>query len=429
MAAIDNNHHDVRFYLTDLMGARVTWRGKKIGSLADLIIVEGPAGGPAGGNFPEVTKLFVGRPFGDTPLLIPWSFVKVIQEDEVVVAIDEIKKFERSGGTAEIMLKDHILDKKVLDIEGREVEVVYDIKLVLRNGKLLVTDANISKYRLVRRLGLKWFANVLYAARPKEKDKKIPWEFVQPLPTSMSSFRGDVKLKVLKEKLDDIHPADLADIIEELDPDQRLAVFNELPAARASDTLEEIDPSVQRDMVAALNKEKVSDLINKMTPGQAADVLSVLPFDEARDILGRLPPEGARKIKAILEKQEEKAINYTTDKIIRLVPGLTVGQALTEYYSLARGKDIIMYLYIVENGRLNGVADLKELLRASESARLAEVMIPNVVTLSVGSTLKDAYAMFTHYDFRALPVVGKENELLGVVPYRDVMNLKHRFWE
>ena len=127
----------------------------------------------------------------------------------------------------------------MLDIEDNEVEVVYDIRMTYTNGALFVTDVDLSRYGLLRRLGLKWLADLIY--RPKEKGNPdiISWKYIQTLPENIDSFKGNVKLTVLKERLHDIDPVDLADIIEELDPSQRAAVFHELNVEHASDTLEE----------------------------------------------------------------------------------------------------------------------------------------------------------------------------------------------
>jgi Mg/Co/Ni transporter MgtE len=239
-----------------------------------------------------------------------------------------------------------------------------------------------------------------------------------------------VKLKVLKETLADIHPVDLADILEELDHDQRVMIFSSLSNEHASDTLEEIEPIVQRDIIASLSKEKVVQLINDMTPGQAADILSVLPHAEAQVILTAVSPDNAKKINAILEKQEEKVIHYTTQKILKFPPETTVEYVQNDYPRHARDKDVIMYVYVTgEQDVLLGVIDLKELLKADDKALLKDIMVESVISLSTESTLKEASQNFARYDFRAIPVTDEQNRLVGVIPYRDVMNLTHHFLE
>jgi Mg/Co/Ni transporter MgtE len=167
-----------------------------------------------------------------------------------------------------------------------------------------------------------------------------------------------------------------------------------------------------------------------MTPGQAADILAVLPSSEAQIILEALNAETAKKIQSIVSKQEEKVLHYTTQKILKFSPDTIVEYVQNDYPRHARGKDVIMYVYVVDGeDTLLGVIDLKELLRADDRALLKDIMIENVISLNTESTLKEASQSFARYDFRALPVTDEKNRLVGVIPYRDVMNLTHHFLE
>jgi Mg/Co/Ni transporter MgtE len=187
---------------------------------------------------------------------------------------------------------------------------------------------------------------------------------------------------------------------------------------------------VQRDLISSLSKEKVVQLINDMTPGQAADILSVLPYSEAHVILEALNKENAKKIQSIIGKQEEKVIHYTTQKILKFSPDITVEYVQNDYPRHARDKDVIMYIYVVDaQDTLLGVIDLKELLQADDRALLKDIMVENVISLNTESTLKEASQSFARYDFRALPVTDEKNRIVGVIPYRDVMNLTHHFLE
>jgi magnesium transporter len=413
--------HD--YLMSTLLGARVYNREKKIGRLSDLMIIET-------GKLPEVKNIIITRPFGDPSLLVSWDRVKVLEPGRCVIDLEDVKKYEAAPPEDAILLFDHILNKKVLDTEDAEVEVVYDIYLVNRNEKLYVTEVDTSKSARLRRLGLGFLSGLFYPQEDPRDSGKISWMYVQPLPPQISSFRGDVKLNILKEKLADIHPVDLADILEELDHDQRVMVFSSLEQEQASDTLEEVEPHVQRDIISSLTTEQVVRLINDMTPGQAADILSVLPTTDAHDILALLNRENTKKIQSIIEKQEEKVIHYTTQKILKFLPETTVGYIENDYPRHARGKDVIMYIYVVDpQDILLGVIDLKDLLQADDKALLKDIMIENVITLSTKSNLKEASQQFARYDFRALPVTDDQNHLLGVIPYRDVMNLTHHFVE
>ena len=156
-----------------------------------------------------------------------------------------------------------------------------------------------------------------------------------------------MKLKVLKEKLTDIHPVDLADILEELDHNQRLAIFNELDTEQASDTLEEVEPRVQRDLISSIKKESTAELINDMTPAQAADILAILPAAEADDILTLIDKETAEKIQKFLEKHDEKIMNFATSHLLELSSRNDCGKSSSEFHNAAKDKDVIMYIYVV----------------------------------------------------------------------------------
>jgi magnesium transporter len=409
------------FFLSELVKNPVMRQEKKIGRLADYIIVDRD-------KVAEVTHICVNRPFGQPSLVIPWEKVKSLTDSEIIVDIESLDQYAVSIPEGSVLLKDFILDKKVLDVEGREVEVVYDVKMALRNNKLYVVNVDLSKYGLLRRIGLKWVANFIYSLAERFRKQMVSWDYVQTLPEQISSFKGNLKLKVLKEQLSDMPPVDLADILEELDVDQRLAIFDGLEPSHASDTLEELDPKAQRELIVSLEKDKVAKLINEMTPGQAADILSILPWWEMRTILKLLNKENAVKIEGILEKQEEKIIDFAATNFLKFPPDNTVLQTRQEYQDVAKGKEVIMYLYIIEEqGKLLGIIDLKELLLAEDNALLKDIMATKIVSLNPESTLKQASELFTRYGFRALPLLDAEDKMLGVVPYRDVMNLKHVF--
>jgi magnesium transporter len=426
---LENNYsknqvkREEEYFLSELIGLKVHRDGKKVGSLSDFIIVET-------GKIPEVTHVVITRSFGYPSLLVPMNKVLSFSRKEIDLQIESIDLYEGSPAETAFLLKDHILDKKVLDIEDKEVEIVYDIRLVFRNGKLYVTDVDVSRYGLLRRIGLKSISNLIHNLNPEREEQMISWTYVQPLPSPMGSFKGNVKLKVLMEALSEIHPVDLADILEELDNEQRVMIFSELETEQASDTLEEIDPHVQRELVSSLKRERVVQLIDEMTRGQAADILSVLPASDAEEIIQALDKENVKKIRAILEKQEETITDYATSAYIRFPPEMTAEQAINQYAAVAKGKDVIMYLYVVDKeDHLLGVIDIKELLQAEDTKKLEEIMVFDYISLSPDSTLKDARHMFDRYDFRSLPITGEGNQMLGVVPYRDVMNLTHHFIE
>ena len=378
---------------------------------------------------PVVTHFYISLPSG-AKALIPWEEFETISPKEIKVVAGDIACFEGEPDGKMVLLKDFILDKKAIDMDGREVVVVYDIKLVLENNRLCVSDVDLTRYGLLRRMGLIGLAKVIYNLADSIREKRIPWTYIQPLPEDINSFHGDLQFKVLKEKLADLHPVDLADILEEMDPSQRVEIFKELDPGHASDTLEEIDPSVQRDLVESLKVDKVAQLIDQMTTGQAKDVLSILSASEASEILKLLDPENAGKIRAIVEHHEENILDLATQEYVAFPPDYTVERAEDEYRTAAKGKDVVMYVYVVDReNRLLGVIDIRELLQGEDHALLRDIMVDKYISLEPESALKEAYETFARYDYRALPITDERDKSLGVVTYRDVVNLKHRFVE
>ncbi|MHB8668282.1 MAG: magnesium transporter MgtE N-terminal domain-containing protein [Burkholderiales bacterium] len=405
------------FFLGEILGRRVYLKSERIGRLDDLVIVET-------GRIPEVTHLIVSRSFGYPSLLLPWDRIALISNTEIVADVLKAAEFEKLPPAGSILLKDHILDKKILDMDDHEVEVVYDVKLVLQNGKLYASEVDFSRYRLLRRLGLKKLANFMVA---HNEMATVSWMYVQPLPEHIGSFSGSVKLKVLKEKLHDIHPVDLADILEELDSQQRMAVFSELEPEHASDTLEEVEPRVQRELISAMKREAAARLINEMSPAQAADILAILPTVEADEILKLIDKDSAPMVQQIIEGHDENVLLFATQQYVKMPESARAREALSDYREIARKMDVTMYIYVAdEKNTLRGVVDLRQLIVAEPEQMIGEIMTDNVIALSPDDTLQDAVDMIGRYGLRAIPVTDNDERLLGVVTFDDIKGLKPR---
>ncbi len=412
------------FNLSAVVRIPVIAKGERVGILDEFVIVDRD-------KYAEVTHLSISRPFGRPRLVVPWEKVTSFDDDKVVLEIDAVESYADAFPPSALLLKDYILDKKVLDQKGLELAVVYDIEMALIDNKLLVVNVDLSTAALLRRMRLGWLAKFFAKPAAKGNGDRVPWSYVAPLPETLGSFTGSVKLKVLRAQLSEIPPVDLADVLEELGHGPRMAIFAELDIEKASDTLEALDPKVQREMIASLDKEKAAQLINEMTPGQAADLLAVLPWWDVQALTQLFADkEKAAKIAAILEKQDERVIHFVTSGFLRFAPDKTVAQTRAEFARAAKRNVEITYIYVIDEGdRLLGVVDSKALLMAEETARLREIMSTKVVTLSPQSTLRNASELFARYLFRAFPVIDEGGKILGVLPYRDVVALRHRYVE
>lgn len=406
------------FFLSEIIGRRVYRHSERVGRLQDLVIVET-------GKLPEVSQLLVKRPYGRPALLIPWDKVVVVSTNEIAIDIDKLEAYQQAPAPGAILLRDYILDKRILDMDGHEVEVVYDVKLAFQSGKLYASEVDFSRHRLLRRLGLRHLAN--FIAQQRGSDSTVSWMYVQPLPDDLGSFSGSVKLNVLKSKVHEIHPVDLADILEELDSGQREALFNQLEPEHASETLEEIEPRVQRELMANMRHDRAARLIGEMSPAQAADILAILPASDADGILELMDADDATKVRRIVEYHDENVLLFATQECIRVPPESVVQLVLSGYRELARDKDVLTYMYVVDPGdHLLGVVGLRELVAAEPNQTLGELMTEQLITLRPDETLRDAVHAISRYGFRAVPIVGEDKQLLGVVSDHDVRGLKPR---
>jgi CBS domain-containing protein/sporulation protein YlmC with PRC-barrel domain len=405
------------FYLSEFIGRRVYLTSKKIGKLKDLVIQE------HSGKIPEVTHLLVHRPYGDSPLLLPWDTISQISNTEIISDINDPDEHKLNPEESYIFLKDYILDKKILDMEDHEVEVVYDVKLICQSGRLFASEVDFNRFRILRRMGMKKLADLL--ARYTE-DSSISWIYVQSLPETIDSFKGNVKLNILKENISDIHPVDLADILEELDRGQRMAVFNALDPELASDTLEEVEPRVQRELIGSMEKDKAAELLNEMSPAKAADILSSLPTSDAEEIIELVDQESKAKVQQIIEQDDENIMLYVTQDVMKRSPDTLAKEIINNYHDIAANMDVIMYVYVMENDLVRGVVDLRDLLNASTEETLSEIMTDNLITLNPDDTLSDAIELFSRYTFRAIPVVDENDRLLGVVSLHHIKGVKPR---
>ncbi len=293
-----------------------------------------------------------------------------------------------------------------------------------RNERLFVSEVDFNRFRILRRMGFKKLAN--YLARYKE-GSSISWLYVQPLPETIGSFEGNVKLNVLKENINDIHPVDLADILEELEGNQRLAVFNEIEPELASDTLEEVEPRVQRELIRSMEKVRAAGLINEMSPAQVAGILSILPASDADEIIEFVDSENKQRVQQIIDQHDENIMLYSTQKVIKRPVETIVKDVIGNYRAVACDMDVIMYVYVVDTqNTLQGVVDIRELIEADPEQTLGEIMTDSLITLNPDDTLHDAVDMFFRYSFRAIPITDDNDYLLGVVSFHDIKGIKPR---
>ncbi len=400
-----------RFYfLNDLVGTRVSAASKKIGKLADLVI----AGTTA---VPVVTHIVVGRPFGTPTLYVPWEDLASFSDDGIILSKPDLQGYVAEPRAGAILLNDYVKDKKVLDISNREVEIVYDIRLTLRGTKLYVSDVDLSRPSFLSRIGLGALAVRSRAAGGNPR--LVSWTLVQPL-ENLSSFSGDIHLRILKERLSELPPMDLADVLEVMDQEERVQVFHSLDNEKAAAVLDEIEPRVQREILAETSAERVEQIFAHLSPAEIAEIVAILPRDGSRHILEALKGDVAPKVHQLLTEYEAPVTAIAVHRLLLLPGELTVEEAFKRFRLQAPLCDVTMYVYVIGmDHELRGVVDINELLQADPRSRLEQIMTRTVVTLSPSSLRDEAEVLFRKYHFRAIPIVDRSRHVVGAVREKD----------
>lgn len=400
--------------LSEIVNKKVqTKSGVMIGKLKDLAFKDDP-------HYAEVTSVIVERSLGRPPLNVPWSNVIDVTTEKTIVQDPPEGKYPEIKHTEEQpLLRDKVLDKRVLDIEGFDVEVVYDIQLLLVKDKLFVVAADVDRHAMLRRLGFRRLAKSMHEIS-SDKDV-IPWRYVQALPTDLTATKGDVKLTITREGLKDIHPEDLADILEELSHEERIHIFSALDSEVAADALEATEPRVQREILASTSTERAAQIFAHLSPVQIADIIAILPHDDSAEFLKILKGDVGSKVHQLLSEHDVPASVLAMHCFLGFAGDLTVEEAFTRFREEARGCDVTMYIYVVDSDQcLRGVIDINELLQADPKSKLEHIMTRNVVAVAPTTMRGEVEALFLKYHFRAIPIVDESKKIVGVIREKDV---------
>jgi flagellar motility protein MotE (MotC chaperone)/sporulation protein YlmC with PRC-barrel domain len=391
-------------------------QGIPIGRLEDLVV-------SALGVRPQVTK-FCLRRLDKEEWILPWDTVAELPSDPRT----PIRLRRGAADLApvplrpdEMRLGKNVLDKKVVDTARKKVVRVNDIELEEQGGRLQVTGVEGGIRGLLRNVRSELLAERLAGLFGVHLPREVvSWEVVEPLETELTR----AKRQAVYTKLAKLHPADIADILEELNPSERAAVLAALDEETAAEAITEAEPEVQASVVQMMEPEKAADILEEMEPDEAADVLSDLPETKAEELLETMQPEEAQEVEELLEHEEDTAGGLMTTEHVAFPPTLSVAEAIQRIRDEAKEAETIYYVYVTDpRERLLGVLSLRELIQADPGQRLEQLMHPEVISVRAETGLREVAELLTKYNLLALPVVGGEGEMLGIVTVDDVLNL------
>jgi CBS domain-containing protein/sporulation protein YlmC with PRC-barrel domain len=396
-------------YLSDIIGRPVIdLDGKSVGKLADVIV-------RAWAEFPHPLIEAVAVGMKDGTHYLPFAAVAALFSPVIPLKyrMEEIPSFDLKED--DILLSRNVLDKQIIDTDGARVVRVNDVELVRVNGTIYVSNVDVSWLGLIRRLGLVRLAHFLAS---HSKQKGISWDDVELMRRDQS-----MKLRVPAERLHELHPADLAEIVSDLNRLESGQLLESLDVQHLADTLEEVEPEFQAELVEHMSDERVADVLEEMGPDEAADLLADLPKERKEDLLALMEKDDADDVRKLLAYPENSAGGIMTTEYAAIQPNLTASEAIKSLRSMADEVETMFYVYVVdEEEHLLGALSLNNLIFASPGQMVSDFMTERVITVNLTDDQETVAQTVAKYDLVAVPVVDDQNHLHGIVTADDALD-------
>jgi CBS domain-containing protein len=396
-------------YLSQVLGRPIRdLEGLRVATVKDVIVRLGE------GDHPPVTGL-VAR-YRRRDFFLPRWRVADFNEHGVRLNSDilDLRPFGRR--VSEVLLARDVLDKQLIDVDGKRVVRVNDVQIIEAAGDWRVTGADVSLQGLWRRLAPAGFVGT---RRPVEV---LDWADVGYLATDAAT----VQLKSSSDKLARLHPVEIARLAEALSYHHGSEVVESLDDETAAETLEEMPPERQAKILGDMDQERAADILEWMSPDEAADVLGDLPEEKAEELLGLMEDQEQADVAELLPYEDDTAGGLMTTEFVTLPRQLTVGEALARLREMAETPNMIYYLYVVEeedSWQLAGVIALRSLILADPSMPLEEVMRREFQRAEPEEPAKEVAHRIAEYNLLALPVVDEGGDILGIITVDDAMEI------
>jgi magnesium transporter len=365
------------------------------------------------------------------PPLVNGSFVNVGNDEQLFVRWDQVLELDTDGDhmrlnvarerlsptslrSDEIALVDAVLDNQVLDMRSRTFVRVQDVTLTPRGGDLAVTGVDASSGAVMRRIGLGFLSRRL----PHREGDFVPWQEVNLISLRLSRLNFIDAFAELTE----LHPADLADIVSQVGPRERMAVLGALNTQLAADTLQEMEPELCTAAILEMSAERAVAVLAEIDPDEAADMLADLPRDVTDTLLAGLPARDAAALRNLASHREHSAGALMTTDFITMPTRITAAQALGRIRAERPEDEALSVIFLVdESAALAGAVTLRDLVLADPDESLTTLMDDEVVRVTADAEEEEVGRLMTRYDLLALPVVDEEGRIIGIVTLDDAL--------
>jgi magnesium transporter len=402
---------ETTFYLSRVLGKKVfTKAGNLIGTLADIAV-----------NFeaamPQVAALILKS--GHKEVIADYINFSVTEEkgQYSFQCTDLIICSSLPENT--LMLKKYVLDRQLVDINGRKLVRVNDLRLAVMSAGTFLVAVDVGFEGFMRRLGvakpLKSLLGLFNIAMP---GKFILWDEVE----TVDIGHAGIKLNKPYSKLETLHVSDLADILEDMDIKMQAEVFSSLDDEKAADVLEELETEAQITVLESLSVEKAADLLEMMPADEVADILEEMEEEKAEELLLEMERESSDEIRELMEYEDNEVGSIMTTDFIAYKVSMTVSDVITELRRLKPEPSSIYYLYIVdEKERLTATVSLRDLVVSEPDTKIDEIMNTKMIYVKDTDEIEEIGDIISKYNLLAVPVVDKDMELLGMVVIDDIV--------
>jgi magnesium transporter len=399
-------------YYSEMQGRAVYDSDKcLLGSLADLVFVDGE-------QYAGITHLvYKGR--DGYKRKVAFSFVReLIEGTKKIGHALEINLTMREEDITQFFLKpsdllvSEIMDKQVVDVNGAKIVRVNDVLLGKVGTKFCVVAVAVGKRSLFRRMGLGSLVGRQFT------EHVIPWESVEALEPKLHGLH----LKVQRDRVADLHPEDIADVMEDLSHKERALIFRSLNKKKAAEALLGSEPDVQESVLKNLKMERIKDLLEEIPSDQAADILSMMNKSKSDKLLSTMRPETCSKIKSILHYPPESAAAIMGTSFISVPEEYTAQQTIDLLRKIAPSSESIYHIYVIDaEGRLLGFLSIRRLIIAPPESRMSDIMKKDVIYVKMSTPQEDIAKAMAKYDIFVVPVVNGDSVLKGIVTADDVL--------
>lgn len=396
-------------YLSQVLGRPIRdLEGERVATVKDVIVRLGEE------DHPPVTGL-VAR-YRRRDFFVPRWHITELSEQGARLSTDilDLRPFGRRGG--EVLLARDVLDKQLIDVDGKRVVRVNDVQIIRAAGDWRVTGADVSLQGLWRRLAPAGFIGA------RKTVEVIDWADVGYL----ASDAATVQLKSSSDKLARLHPVEIARLAEALSYHHGSEVVESLDDETAAETLEEMPSETQARILGDMDEERAADILEWMSPDEAADVLGDLPEEKAEELFGLMEDEEQAEVAELLPYEDDTAGGLMTTEFVTVPRDLSAAEALARLRQMAETPNMIYYLYVVEredSWKLVGVIALRSLILADPAVPLAEVMRTEYQTAHPDDPAKETAQRMAEYNLLALPVVDEAGDILGIITVDDAMEI------